>query len=416
VQTQTEFLSRRTVDRIHTNEKRTVIWDSKVDGFGLRVSPNGSKTFVFVYRFPRGRSGKVCWYKIGTLGDFSPETARTEAAILRGDYLRGIDPMARIRQQRADHAAEQAAPKKLVDAVVTEFINRYAQRHNRSWKETQRILTRHIVRPWGKRPIASIKRSEVNELLDEIEDASGAPMATAVLAQLRKMFNWYAARNDEFNSPIVKGMARTNPAKLARDRVLSDLEIRILWKALDASPAPYRQLVRFLLLTAQRRDEASKAHQSEFSQDTWTIPAARYKTGICHIVPISSDARSQIDDLKDLLKLGKFTFTTRGDRPFSGFSKAKRELDARMEVFLQQELGPPDEPDGKRLVPWRLHDLRRTAKTLMVRAGVRPDISERVLGHVIKGVEGTYDRHDYMTEKRAALESLAVEVRAILNK
>ena len=64
---------------------------------------------------------------------------------------------------------------------------------------------------------------------------------------------------------------------------------------------------------------------------------------------------------------------------------------------------------------WTLHDLRRTAKTLMVRAGVRPDISERVLGHVIAGVEGTYDRHSYADEKRDALEKLAAMIERILN-
>ena len=64
---------------------------------------------------------------------------------------------------------------------------------------------------------------------------------------------------------------------------------------------------------------------------------------------------------------------------------------------------------------WTLHDLRRTAKTLMVRAGVRPDISERVLGHAIVGVEGTYDRHSYADEKRDALEKLAAMIERILD-
>jgi len=410
-----EFLSRRVVASL-TAEHRSVVWDTKIDGFGLRISPNGTKTFVFAYRFPRGRAGKMRWYTLGKADDLSPEDARAQAAIMRGDYLRGIDPMARRDELRQQQLAELAVSKTAVRHVVEEFVTRHAKKNNRSWKETERILKRHFVAQFGDRPIQSITRAEINDLLDHVEDESGAPMATAVLAQVRKLCNWYAARDGDFNSPIVKGMARTNPKKLARDRVLSDPEIRIMWRALDASPAPFRQLVRFLLLTAQRRDEASQARRSELRTDVWIIPAERYKTGIPHAVPLTAAARRQIEDLGEFLQLGPYAFTTTGNRPFSGFSKAKRRLDAEMERLLQEELGPPVRPKTAHLVPWRLHDLRRTAKTLMVRAGVRPDISERVLGHVIAGVEGTYDRHDYLDERRDALEKLALAIEELIHQ
>jgi integrase len=411
-----ELLSRRAVDGLPPPDRRLVVWDTKVDGFGLRVSPNGSRTYVFVYRYPRGRSGKVKWYKIGTTEDFSPEAARAEAEILRGDYQRGNDPMARLQDQRDKELARLAAPKTTVEQIAKDFIARHAKKRNRSWKETQRILNRHVISAWGPRQIESITRAEVNSLLDDIEDNSGSPMATAVLAQVRKMFNWHATRDGNFNSPIVRGMARTSPKQMARTRVLSDGEIQVLWQALDDSPAPYRQLVRFLLLTAQRREEAAQALQADFSGDKWTIPASRYKTGIPHVVPLTDASQAQIKDLGDLLKLGKYAFTTTGDKPFSGYSKAKHQLDERMEELLREKFGEPEDPKKKHLVPWRIHDLRRTAKTLMVRAGARPDITERVLGHVIPGVEGVYDRHSYWEEKKAALTSLANELANITSR
>jgi integrase len=414
MQARKEFLGRRAVERLEVDGQRLVVWDTKIDGFGLRIGSGGAKTFVFVYRFPRGRGGKMRWYTIGKVGDFTPEKARSEAEILRGDYSRGLDPAARRTAERDAHAARLTAQTVTVRQVAEDFVTRYAMKQNRSWRETQRILNRHLVSGFGDRSIHTITRREINELLDEVEDTSGAPMATAALAQIRKLFNWYATRDGEFNTPIVRGMARTNPRKLARDRVLSDIEIRVLWRALDASPAPYRQLVRFLLLTAQRREEAARAQQSEFVGDSWTIPAARYKTGIPQVVPLTPEARRQIDELADVHALGPHVFSSSGRKPFSGFSKAKRQLDDRIEALLIEERGAPPEA-GKRLMPpWRLHDLRRTAKTLMVRAGVRPDISERVLGHVIGGVEGTYDRHDYLTERRAALQTLAQEIERLI--
>jgi len=170
-------------------------------------------------------------------------------------------------------------------------------------------------------------------------------------------------------------------------------------------------LVRTLLLTAQRREEVAQMNRTEIDANAaWTIPAERYKTGKPNVVPLSAaalaiiKAQPQVDD-------SELVFTTTGKTPFSGFTKAKRRLDTAMLARLRECAG---ERASKVTLPaWRLHDLRRTAKTLMVRAGVRPDISERVLGHVIGGVEGVYDRYAYLDEKRQALEALAAIVERI---
>jgi integrase len=286
-------------------------------------------------------------------------------------------------------------------------MKRYAKPRTRSWAETQRILDRYVTPAWKGRPIADVRRSDMTQLLDQIEDKSGPVMADHVLAIVRKLFNWYAARDEEFRSPIVKGMARTKPKDRARKRTLSDVELRALWAATATiEPAVFGSLVRFLLLTAQRRDEAARARWSEIEDKIWTIPGERYKTGDPNSVPVTSDVE-QI--LKGVLRRGAYVFTTTGKTPFSGFSKAKARFDEQMLAVLRET-----DPKAK-LEPWVLHDLRRTARSLMSRAGVSPDHAERVLGHVIPGVRGVYDRHSFVEEKRDALTKLGALVARIVN-
>jgi integrase len=232
-------------------------------------------------------------------------------------------------------------------------------------------------------------------------------MADRVLAHVRKAFNWQAARDDQFNPPIVRGMARTKPAERARKRILSDDEIRDLWAALDQAnvPEPFPRLVRTLLLTAQRREEVAGMRADEIEGDTWIIPAERYKTNLPNAVPLTAAARAHLGALP---KKGFVFSTTDGKRPFSGFSKAKVALDNKIAEIRKQE--------GRKPMPhWVFHDLRRTARSLMSRAGVPSDIAERVLGHAIPGVRGVYDRHAYEAEKRHALEQLAGLINRILD-
>jgi integrase len=256
-----------------------------------------------------------------------------------------------------------------------------------------------------------LRRSHIVDMLDEIEDESGPVMADRTLAYVRKAFNWFAARNEDFTNPIVKGIRAVGTN--ARDRILSDEELRDLWAALDLVqnvPTCYPRFVKSLLLTTTRRNEAAQMHSSEVDGANWTIPADRYKTGIDHLIQLSDAARALICEKPEGSKGNSwFIFsTTGGKKGFSGFSKAKRELDnAIREVRKRDEREP--------MPHWVLHDLRRTGRSLMSRAGVSPDHAERCLGHVIGGVRGVYDRHAYRDEKRAAFEALALLVDKILH-
>ena len=370
-------------------------------GFGVRVTAAGSRAFVLNYRL-RGREHR---FTIGAWPDWSALKAVREARDLRQRVDRGENPI-------EDRTPVPATAN--VASMLDDFVTRHVRNNNqplRSADEYESAFNRLVKPRIGKLSVYEVRRSHVNKMLDEIEDSNGPVMADRTLAYLRKAFNWYAARDDEFNVPVVRGMARIKPKERARTRVLSDEEIRIIWPALGAA-GTFGALVKALLLTAQRRDEIAHMSRKEIDEHgIWTIPGQRYKTKKPNHVPLSKAAVALIDGMPKLDDCD-LVFPSQVKTPFSGFGKSKVALDRAVLKALQKRA-----KKGAKVHPlpnWTLHDLRRTAKTLMVRAGVRPDISERVLGHVIAGVEGTYDRHSYVDEKRDALEKLAAMIERIL--
>lgn len=178
-------------------------------------------------------------------------------------------------------------------------------------------------------------------------------MADRVLAYVRKAFNWHMIADDNFKSPIMRGMARTKPKQRARRRTLTDEEIRDVWTALETADVPtcYPPFVKSLLLAATRRNESSMMNSSELDGDLWAIPGSRYKTKLDHVIPLTSAMRELIGGKPSGLNGNSwFIFsTTNGERPFSGFSKAKRVLDAEISRIREQS--------GREAMPrWTLHD------------------------------------------------------------
>jgi integrase len=372
-------------------------------GFGVRVTAAGARAFILNYRL-RGREYR---FTIGAWPDWSALKAVREARHLRQRVDRGENPL-------EDRASSSIAVT--VSSVLDEFVARHVRNKNqplRSAAEYESTFTR-LVRPRiGKLGIYEVRRSHVIKMLDEIEDENGPVMADRTLAYVRKAFNWYATRDDQFSVPVVRGMARVRPQERARTRVLSDDEIRAIWPVLGQA-GTYGTFVKMLLLTAQRHGEVARMSHTEIDSDgVWTIPAERYKTKRPNFVPLSQAARAII---KTQAKLDDcdYVFPSRAKTPYTRSGKSKAKLNKAVLARLNTK-AIKGSTNIEGIPNWTLHDLRRTAKTLMARAGVRPDISERVLGHVIAGVEGTYDRHSYVDEKRNALEKLADMVDRILN-
>jgi integrase len=390
-------ITKAAVDKLQEGE---FLSDVEVRGFVARCLPSGKVTYGVRYRVP---GGKQRWLALGLHGDITPDKARRLAKKAIGEVADRRDP---ARELEEAHVKAKEAATRTVSGLLDTFLERYVRKNLRRAEEVERTFDKYIRPRIGDKSIYELRRRDVVKMLDEVEDENGPVMADRVLAYTRKAFNWQASRDDMFVPPIVRGMARTKPAERARQRMLDDDEIRDVWHALEAANAPacYSAYIRALLLTAQRRDEVARMSWQEIKGDSWIIPAERYKTGIENVVPLT-DAVLQL--LGERRKAG-FVFTSRGGKvPFSGFSKAKAALDEAIAQLRKEARCPA-------MSPWTVHDLRRTARSLMSRAGVSADVAERVLGHKINGVRGVYDRHEYAAEKRDALERLAALVAQIL--
>jgi integrase len=370
--------------RAEPGKERTVYWDAALPSFGLLVTERGAKSYVIQYR-----SGRVSRrYTINSV--LGLEDARREARAILGEVARGRDPV--VERRRVSEAS-----KNTLRAVCERYLVREGDKL-RTTAKRQANLERLVYPALGDRQIDDIKRSDINALLDDIEDQRGAAMADQILATLRRICNWHAIRDDQFRTPFVRGMARRKPEERERSRTLSDDELKRVWRTAEGYPAPWGQFVRFLLLTACRRTEASAMTWDELQGDLWVVPAARYKTGSKVTLPLSNAARKILESIPRINNC-EYVFTTDGQRAISGFSTFKLKFDIACGVK-----------------DWRIHDLRRSARSLLSRAGVNSDIAERCLGHTIGGIRGTYDKHHYIPEMRAAFEALAAEIDAVLKR
>jgi integrase len=359
---------------------RTIYWDDDPRGFGFQITSNEAKSFVLQFRH-LGRS-----YRMAISGNLKLAEARKQARAILGEVAKGRNPLAERRK-------EAAARTNTLESVAESYFRREG-RKLRTMEERQRGLQRLVYPRLGSRQIEDVKRSDLVKLLDKIEDENGAAMADHILAYLSRVFSWQASRSDNFRSPIVRGMRRHNGH--ARARILSDDEIRKLWAATGTLSGAFGPLVRFLLLTACRRTEARYMKRSEVVGDIWTVPPSRQKANLHHVVPLSKAAKA-ILDATPVIDNSDLIFTNDGWRPVSP-SKLKPQLDKESGV-----------------AGWTLHDLRRSARSLLSRAGVNADHAERCLGHVIGGVRGVYDRHAYLDEKRHAFEALAALIKRIID-
>ncbi|WP_407156490.1 tyrosine-type recombinase/integrase [Bradyrhizobium sp. STM 3557] len=387
------------------------IWDADhkeaVRGFGVRRQ-RGTPVYVVKFR----AFGRQRFFTIGPHGSpWTPEKARKEAKRLLGLVAEGKDP---------------AAERELVALQTADTLRKVTEEYLKVAKQKQRPRThseieRYLLVTWKplhSLPVAQISRRHIATRIGEVATDNGAVTAARARSALSAMFNWAIREGLEIPANPVLGTNRPAGSR-SRERTLTDGELAEIWAGLDDDD--YGRIVKLLILTAQRRDEVGGMRWAEIDSAgcLWTIPGSRTKNHREHVVPLTEAAMSLLPPRSETREhvFGNGP-RRKGDvrRGFSGWSKSKATLDERLLGTRQKtaRAGDPAAPMSE----WWLHDLRRTAATVMAdRLGVLPHIVEAVLNHVSghrAGVAGVYNLARYETEMRAALTAWAGHVDRIV--
>jgi integrase len=376
----------KSVEHIKPGATRREIPDGGCAGLYLQVQPSGKKSWAVRYRY-QGHPTKLTLIGVTSLAD-----ARVAATRAREQVAKGMDPA----KAKADAKIRtDAAKADTVTAICENYLKREGGKL-RTLDQRVSILKRLVYPMLGSRPIGEIRRSEIVHLLDRVEDNSGPRAADVTLGVLRRIFHWHEKRSDEFRSPIIRGMARQNAKDHRRERILDDDELRRIWVA-TADGSPFASLVRLALLTSARRNEIAGLRWDEIDGDVWTLPPSRSKTKVEVVRPLSAAALAVLEGMPRIDGCD-FIFTSNAISPINNFSDSKRKLD-----LVSGTSG------------WRLHDLRRSSRSLLSRAGVNSDVAEKCLGHARGDIVERYDRHSYTREMRDAFEALSALVARIVN-
>jgi integrase len=397
------------------------------NGFGIRVLPSGVKTWFFIYRI----DGKRRFMNLGHYPAVSLSDARRKYRKAFNLYEQGKDPAA-----VEDQAREERRKAPTVEELCSGYIERHARRFKKSWAKDEQILNRDVVPAWGKRKAADIAKRDVILLLEGIVNRGAPGMANNTFQIIRKMFN-YAVEKDILQHTPCSGVKLPSP-KLARERTLSEDEIKTLWKSLDRTDLNMgldsKRALRLILVTAQRPGEVIGMHTSEIDGEWWTIPSERAKNGKTHRVYLAGLAREiigeAIDQVKKLRKIP-------AEAEYRGFifpcphkDKDKPLGDTALAVAVGRNLAYPltdmkGKPlygaDGELATENRLevdkftpHDLRRTAATFMAAAGEMDEVIDAVLNHAKQGVIKVYNQYRYDREKQIALEAWERKLKSIV--
>jgi integrase len=391
-------ITKRAVDELRSkarSESRTLyLRDDELTGFGALSTKAGACSYFIEYRLG-GRATAQKRMTIGKHGALTPDEARKAAKEELGKVARRVD----VAQEKKE------AREKLASTTFRDLAERYLDIHakpGRYWAEKRvRLLSLDELKPLLSRPIALIKRADIVAIIDQVHARSHAS-ARVLFSDIRPIFAWTLDRAAIEANPMA-GMRGPQPLE-ARDRVLSDEEIKAFWQAASDLGWPFSSVFKVLLLTGQRREEVAGLRWREVDLDgQWTIAKERCKNGKAHTVDLHPEAVRLLDPLDDAAapRLMKNTeeedlvYSTTGRTPVSGFSKVKARIDVRMKEIL-----------GGKFQPWRTHDLRRTAASGMAALGFQPHVIERVLNHV-SGAQGglvsVYQRHEYRDERKRAI-------------
>jgi integrase len=361
-----------------------VFWDDDIAGFGLRIRKGGTRTWIYRYRIgTRQRS-----IALGDAKAVPLTLARTNAGQLQAKVRLGGDP-----------ALDKETARVQADNAVGPLINQYLIDRQADWRPNSlrqvKLHLLHHAKRLHKLPISAVSQRDMSSLLADI--AKEHPVtANRVRSSLAKFFSWVIRAGIQLPAGNVASFTEPKKEK-SRERVLTDAEIRAVWRACGNDD--HGAILRLLLLTGQREAEIGGLRWDEVFGDRIVLPGERTKNKRPHVVPLSAPAQAILNGLRIVGRTLVFGLTD--SRGFQGWAIAKRRLDKRIAN------------GGAPLPPWVVHDLRRTVATKMAELGVQPHIVEAVLNHVSghkAGVAGVYNRAAYAEEKREALNLWAEHV------
>jgi integrase len=399
--------------KVEEGRKDRLVFDTACPGLGVRLTARGTRTFLAQWTDPATR--RKVREPIGVWGNVTIEQAREAARVRLGAVAKGIDPKAERMRRGAEAERERAEMALTFDALIEEWAALHlAHRRERYRAESVRAIRRAFPELLG-RPAARIARADAVNALDKLVRAGKPTMAGRTLAYARAAFRWAEKRgkvpNNPFQGlPIVTGTT-------ARERVLSDSELAEVWTAAGTLGYPFGPFFKLALLTMQRRAEVAGMRRSEIADDLsqWTLSGSRMKNGHPHDVHLSEPAREILRWIIPRAEGCDFVLSTTGRTPISGISKAKTMLDAtivKARVKAAEETGRKPVP----LVPWRLHDLRRSGVSTLARLGFDSIVADKILAHQpakLLGVAAVYQRHDFARERAVALDAWAAHVLGI---
>jgi integrase len=371
-------LTDKQIAALPRKEKRYTLPDPEQLGLYLRIPARGSRAPIAFAAVARNPNGKQIWQTVGTADAIGIGQARDKAR----------DAIKQIRAGKPTGGADS------VRAVAEQWLERVVRKNGfRTGREKHRIVNTYILPTLGDRPIADVRRVDIAHLLDRIEDDHGRAMADETLKTFGAISRWLQQRDEDYHPPLTAGMGRVPSGEGRRKRILSDAEIAAVWRV----PGQFGDYVRLLLLTAQRREKLIQLRWDDIANDVWTIRTESREKGNAGRLKLPAVAM-EIIQRQPRFTGNEFVFAGRnGPSAKFGAGQYKQAFDKLCGVS-----------------GWRVHDLRRAARSLMSRAGVQTEVAERVLGHAQGELIETYDRHDYQVEMADALERLAALVGQIV--
>jgi integrase len=382
---QRQKLTEISVKNLRPKDHAYCVWDTFQRGLCVLVQTSGHRSWKTVYAF----HGRPRWYHIGDVAAIGLSDARKLAGRIMFKVAEGEDPLAIRKAERGKGTFEELAKR---------YVEEHAKRNNKSWRQAEALVNRHVLPRWGKLQAGDISRSDVRQMMAKI----AAPItANQTLAAASAIFSW----------AMRQGLVATNPCRLvdrnptsSRERVLSDSEIPKFWAAFDDAGLLHSTALKFILLTGQRPGEVAHMRHEHVDGGWWLMPGAPDATGWpgtknanAHRVWLPAPAAELLKELGDDDEKTGFVFAGPRGAAVKGLDEAMRAACAKLGV--------------ERATP---HDLRRTFSTTVAALGFGRDALNRVTNHKEGGIASVYDRHGYADENKKVMEATAAKIMALV--